>query len=332
MIIPVDIPHKPYRIVLERGGLSRVNEIFDLRRRVFIVTDAGVPAAYVEAVTKHCPEAHVETVAPGEACKSVAVYAQLLSAMLRTGLTREDCVVAVGGGAVGDLAGFAAGTYMRGIDFYNVPTTLLSQVDASVGGKTAVDLDGVKNAVGAFHQPCGVLIDPTVLDTLPCRFVGEGMAEVIKMALTCDKELFAALSRDELPIEEIIGRALRIKTAIVERDERDTGERRVLNFGHTVGHALESAAAGKLLHGECVALGMLPMCSASVRENLLPVLEKYGLPTRYEMPGERLRPFLTGDKKSTHTGICTVQVNEVGKYNYVNLLPDDIIQRWGALR
>jgi len=332
MIIPVNLPGKPYPVVLESGGISRVGEVFDLHRRVFIATDDGVPTSYVDAVSAQCRDAYVESLPAGEQSKSVADYERVLTSMLRAGVTRSDCVVAIGGGVVGDLAGFAAGTYMRGIDYYNIPTTLLAQVDSSVGGKTALNLGGIKNAVGVFHQPRAVMIDPDVLKTLPERLVSEGMAEVIKMALTCDRELFLRLSREALPPETVIEGAVRIKAGVVEDDELDTWARRVLNFGHTLGHALESAGEGKLLHGECVALGMLPMCSAAVREQLLPVLEKFGLPTRCEIAGKKLLPYLTKDKKATHTSVCTVQVTETGKCNYVNLKPDEIIRRWEAVQ
>jgi len=328
MIIPVDLPGSRYNIILERGARHWAEEHFDLRRRVLLVTDTGVPPAYSEAVAARCREAHTVTVPAGEQSKSLDAYKHILSSMLELGITRADCVVAVGGGMVGDLAGFAAATYMRGVDFYNLPTTLLAQVDASVGGKTAIDLNGVKNAVGAFHQPRAVVIDPEVLDSLPARLVSEGMAEVIKLAVTCDGALFDRLAAGAVPVEERIRRSLRIKTGIVERDERDTGVRRVLNFGHTLGHAIESAAAGELLHGEAVALGMLPMCSASVRERLLPVLESCGLPTRCRIPAGELLRYLKNDKKTGSAGICAVLAERIGSYDFKCMTPEEIVQRW----
>ena len=169
MTITVSLPQQSYDITVERGLLGRAASLINLNRRVLIVTDDGVPKEYAEAVSSSCREARILTLPQGEGTKSIEGYARLLSEMLDFSMTRTDCVVAVGGGVVGDLAGFAAASFMRGVDFYNIPTTLLSQVDSSIGGKTAVDFGGYKNMIGAFHQPRAVLIDPAVLLTLPVR-------------------------------------------------------------------------------------------------------------------------------------------------------------------
>ena len=163
MVISVSLQEESYNIYIERGALARAGELLHLARRVLVVTDSGVPAAYAAAVADACELAQICTLPAGESSKSFESYQLLLRAMLRLGMTRGDCVAAVGGGMAGDLAGFAAATYMRGVDFYNIPTTLLSQVDSSIGGKTAIDMDGVKNIVGAFHPPRAVLIDPDTL-------------------------------------------------------------------------------------------------------------------------------------------------------------------------
>ena len=195
MVIEVNLNEK-YGIVIERSALSRIGEIINLDRKVLVVTDSGVPRDYAAAVVSACKTPVLVTVEMGEGSKSIETYTRLLSLMLENGLTRGDAVVAVGGGVVGDLSGFVAASYMRGVDFYNVPTTLLSQVDSSVGGKTAVNLSGIKNCVGAFWQPKGVVIDPTVLKTLSPRQFNSGLAEVIKMAATLDKELFVSGGSD----------------------------------------------------------------------------------------------------------------------------------------
>ena len=166
MKIPVTLAERNYDITLERGALKKAGEILDLKRKVLIVTDSEVPFEYLETVRRACKQSVTATVKSGEASKSLENFEKLCRLMLEEGFTRKDCVVALGGGVIGDLAGFAAACYMRGIDFYNIPTTLLSQVDSSVGGKTAIDLAGIKNIVGAFYQPKGVLIDPEVLQTL----------------------------------------------------------------------------------------------------------------------------------------------------------------------
>ena len=240
MTLHMNLGSHSYDIFVERGILRRAGELLNLNRRVLVVTDDGVPPEYAQALAARCAHAVVETLPQGEASKSFAMLERLCTRMLQEGFTRADCVAAVGGGVVGDLAGFAAAAYMRGIDFYNIPTTLLSQVDSSIGGKVAVNLDGVKNCVGAFHQPRRVLIDPDTLATLPPRQLANGMAEAVKMALTSDAALFALFERGEERerLEEVIVSSLRIKQSVVEQDEKETGLRRVLNFGHTLGHGI----------------------------------------------------------------------------------------------
>ena len=329
MILHLDLAEHGYDIVVERGALARVGKLLELDRRVLIVTDEGVPVQYAEAVAAQCKTPVIERVPQGEGSKSFAVLERLCATMLRRGFTRSDCVVAVGGGVVGDLAGFAAASYMRGIDFYNIPTTLLSQVDSSIGGKVAVNLGGVKNIVGAFYQPKRVLIDPEVLSTLPPRQITNGMAEAVKMALTSDAELFALLEREDAMtvIDTVIERSLRIKKDVVEQDEKEAGLRKVLNFGHTLGHGIEaSQGENGLYHGECVALGMLPMCADGVRERLLQVLVRLGLPTVIEGDLEEMLSLASHDKKCRGSRISTVRVEEVGSFR----LADEEIEDWKA--
>ena len=233
-----------YSITIAPGALAQAGKLFALERKVLVVTGEGVPRQYAEAVLAQCCEGHLLVIPEGESNKTLNSVELILGALLEHGFTRGDALVAVGGGVVGDTVGFAAACYMRGIDWYNVPTTLLSQVDSSVGGKTGVNLHGVKNIVGAFHHPCGVIIDTRTLDTLSPRLFSEGLAEVIKMAATSDAALFKTLEqtndiRSILP--DIITSALRIKISVVESDPTEHGLRAVLNFGHTVGHAIEAA-------------------------------------------------------------------------------------------
>lgn len=299
-------------ILVERGILAHAGQHLHLNRRVLVVTDSGVPAEYAQTVAAQCKEAVIYTIAQGEASKSLEVFGRLLQTMLDHGFSRKDCVVAVGGGVVGDLAGFAASAYMRGIDFYNIPTTLLSQIDSSIGGKTAVNIGGVKNIVGAFYQPKKVLIDPDLLGTLPPRQIANGLAEAIKMALTCDKELFALLENE--PIEEhlddIIIRSLRIKQSVVEQDEKEAGLRRVLNFGHTIGHGIEVST--DLYHGECVALGMLPMCGDAIRHRVVDVLKKCGLYRTMEYDWDAIAKAAFHDKKADGDMVTVITVSEIG--------------------
>ena len=201
MILRMELGERSYDILIERGCLQQAGQLLHLNRKVCIVTDEGVPRQYVEKLAAQCESPVIVTVDAGEETKTMETVTKLCRVMLERGFSRKDCVAAVGGGMVGDLAGFAAACFMRGVDFYNIPTTLLSQVDSSIGGKTGVNLDGVKNIVGAFWQPQKVLIDPDTLDTLSPRLYAEGMAEAVKMALASDEKLFEQLEQGDLPVE-----------------------------------------------------------------------------------------------------------------------------------
>ena len=322
--IPVSLGEDSYDIILGCGILENADEYLNLKRKALILTDSGVPAEYAQRVAKKCDFAIIHTVESGEQSKNLSNYEAILRLMAENRFTRTDCVVAVGGGVVGDLAGFIASSYMRGIDFYNVPTTLLSQVDSSIGGKVAVDLGGYKNIVGAFYQPKRVLIDPELLLTLDIRQIRAGLAEALKMATTSDPTLFEMFECDEYlcDIEEVILRSLLIKKGIVERDVHESGERKILNFGHTVGHAIESTT--DLLHGECVALGMLYMCSDSVKERLFSIIDGMGLPTDREMDINTLFEFILRDKKASGDKITITYVNEIGKAELLKMPIENI--------
>ena len=216
---------------------------------------------------------------------------------------------------------------MRGIDFYNIPTTVLSQIDSSIGGKVAVNLGGIKNIVGAFYQPKKVLIDPDVLQTLPERQISNGLAEAVKMSLTSDAELFEIFEKPNPfdKIDEIIVKSLMIKKSVVEQDEKESGLRKILNFGHTLGHAVESEAELKgLYHGECVALGMIPMCSEEVRSRLIPVLKSLRLPTSYSFDIDAALSALTHDKKAKSGSVTAVTVKKAGSFELEDVLCDSL--------
>ena len=323
MILPVSLDEHSYDIVVERGALSRIGELLPLNRKVLVVTDSGVPEQYSNAVLSAALDATLLVLPSGEENKNIQSYTKILDTLLENSFTRTDCVVAVGGGVVGDISGFAAASYMRGIDFYNIPTTLLSQVDSSIGGKTGIDYHGVKNIVGAFHQPKKVVIDSSTLKTLDSRQLHAGLAESIKMSLTSDKELFTLIeASDDLDrdLDEIILRSLKIKKAVVEQDPNEKGLRKVLNFGHTVGHAVESSAKlGTYLHGECVAIGMVYMCSDEVKKRLIPVLEKYCLPTSTDTDSDSLISYILHDKKASGTTVTAVYVETVGSFEFIKL-------------
>ena len=330
MIIPVKTEQGSYDIVLERGALDKVGELLGLDRRVLVVTDSGVPIKYARSVAKQCKESKLLLIKSGEASKCFRSLEGVLSAMLNFSLTRGDCIVAVGGGVVGDLSGFAASCYMRGIDFYNIPTTLLSQVDSSIGGKTAIDFGNVKNAVGAFYQPKKVVIDPDVLSTLDDRQLHAGLAEAIKMAATSDKELFELIAKSENirgDIVEVIRRSLMIKKDVVEQDPKESGLRRVLNFGHTVGHAIESLESGKLLHGECVALGMLCMCGEKVYPRLEKVIKSLGMATKIRADRDKIISAVRHDKKMQGETINAVFVDSIGSFEIRKTTTDELSER-----
>ena len=330
MIIRMELGEASYDIVLERGCLERAGELLNLDRKVLILTDEGVPAQYAQTVADRCREPHIYTVQQGEGSKSFAVLEAILTKMMELGFTRGDCVCSVGGGVVGDLGGFAAACYMRGVDFYNIPTTILSQVDSSIGGKTAVNLGGVKNIVGAFWQPKKVLIDPDTLDTLSDRQKSSGLAEAVKAGLIADPVLFAmfedyAAGGAPLDLEKVIAASLMVKKKVVEEDERESGVRKILNFGHTIGHGIESVTG--LLHGECVAMGMIPMCSPAVRSRLVPVLGALHLPARVHADPEEVYKAVLHDKKMGDGFVSIVSVDTVGSYTIQKV--DPAVLRYG---
>ncbi len=330
-VLHMELGERGYDITVERGALARVGELLRLERRVLILTDDGVPAAYAEAVAKCCGQPTVVTLPMGEQNKCIETYTDILRRMISEGFDRGDCVVAVGGGVMGDLGGFVAATYMRGIDFYNIPTTLLSQIDSSIGGKVAVDLDGYKNIVGAFYQPKAVVIDPNVLQTLDARQFRCGMAEAIKIFATFDAEMFRRVEREgkNINVDQVILRALELKKMVVEQDERESGLRRVLNFGHTTGHAIERL--GGLLHGECVALGMLCMSAPQVRERIAAVLCEFGLATAWQGSAEALRESVLHDKKAGGNAVTAIIVDEIGTYRQVKLTAEQIVKQSGEV-
>ena len=328
MTINMNLGNNSYDIVVERGILNKAKELLNLNRRVLVVTDSGVPQEYAQTLAKQCKDSVICVVEQGEESKSLDVFEKLLTAMLDNDFSRNDCVVAVGGGVVGDLSGFVASTYMRGVDFYNIPTTLLSQIDSSIGGKTAINFCGVKNIVGAFYQPKKVLIDPDLLKTLEKRQISNGLAEAVKMALTSDKELFEIFENEDIEsnIDEIIVRSLNIKKSVVELDEKEAGLRKILNFGHTIGHGIESSEKGALYHGECVALGMLVMCGEEIRDKVKKVLEKCELYREIEFDWDEIEKAAFHDKKADGDMVTVTTVNEIGSFEMKTMKCLDVIE------
>ena len=316
----MDLGENGYDILIGKGVLNDIEKYFNLDRKVLIVTDDNIPTTLIEKIESKCKICKTVVMQNGEQSKSFEGLQKVLSNMSQMSMDRGDCVVAVGGGVIGDLAGFASSCYMRGIDFYNVPTTVLSQVDSSVGGKTAINFKGIKNVIGAFHQPKGVLIDVDTLKTLSSRQISNGLVEAIKMSLTSDEKLFERfenLTYSEIldNIEEIIVASVKIKKGVVEQDEKENGLRKVLNFGHTLGHGIEAQMEmNGMFHGECVALGMIPVCSIEVRQRLVKVLEKIGITTTCPCDIDKALAFVEHDKKCASGKVSVIKVEKVGKF------------------
>ena len=314
-----------------------------------VVTDANVSAHYLEPALESLRQAGLRTasiiVPPGETSKTLAQAAALYDRLLEAEMDRGSVVVALGGGVVSDLAGFVAATYMRGIPWVAVPTTLLSQVDASVGGKTAVDHPLCKNLIGAFHQPSAVLADVETLRTLPDEELRTGLAEVVKHAMIRDADLFAALeaqadrllARDPKVLEDVVMRNVEIKAAVVMADERESGLRRILNYGHTVGHALESLSlktdgAAALAHGRAVALGMMAEAQIAQRRGLVGqaiverqknLLQRFGLPVRVKAPDVKAcLDLVRHDKKAEAGRLRFVLPESIGSVRVVDDVTD----------
>ena len=325
MILNVTMKDVNYDVIIQRHSLDDINNYLNLNRKVLVLTDSGVPAIYAQKVLEKSYEGYLYIINQGEESKSFENFGLILDYLVEKEFSRTDCIVALGGGVVGDLAGFVASTYMRGIDFYNIPTTLLSQVDSSIGGKTAIDKKGIKNIVGAFYPPKKVVIDPEVLKTLDTRQLHSGLVEAIKMAITSNEELFKLIENSSdllMDIDEIIYQSLLIKKEVVEIDPKETGLRKILNFGHTVGHAIE--ATSTYLHGESVGLGMLYMTSSEVKKRLLKVLEKYKLPTKIENDSEELFKYISLDKKRSGNNLTIIYVEKLGTYEIRKILLEDI--------
>lgn len=337
----IKLTNHTYEIKIQTGGLKEIGQwVQNLwePQKIALITDSNVAPLYGEETQKALQAAGYQTelfvVPAGEASKSLAQAEILYEKLADAGFTRSDGIIALGGGVIGDLVGFVASTYMRGLHFLQVPTTLLAQVDSSIGGKTAVNTKSAKNLVGTFSQPEGVLIDPAVLATLDDRRIREGIAEIIKAGAIADKELWEKLLelKDEYELvekaEEIIPLALQVKKIVVEEDEFDNGSRLLLNFGHTIGHGIENTAGyGVVSHGEAVSLGMvmisrhaetLGLTPKGITEELIQMVEKYHLPISHEgLEPEKIYQAITHDKKARGSQIKIILLDTIGQAKIV---------------
>ena len=334
MKLVVNLEKNSYPIYIENNILSQageyISEVFS-GKRIMIVSDDQVFALYGETLLsslKDRYECHHLVLPHGESTKNFQSLPIIYSAMLKAKISRSDLLIALGGGVMGDLAGFAAASFLRGVKLVQVPTSLLAQVDSSVGGKVAVDLPEGKNLVGAFYQPSMVLIDPLVLNSLPERFIHDGMGEVIKYGCIKDAALFDTLEKynsfEELKeiLPSVIERCVDIKRIVVEHDQFDPGERMLLNFGHTLAHTIEQYYHyERESHGEAVAIGMYQisliaeekgLTAPGTSERILNLLKKYGLPYECGLPMEELIGAIKLDKKNLDNKLNVVLLHEIG--------------------
>ncbi|MGH7279691.1 MAG: 3-dehydroquinate synthase [Candidatus Rokuibacteriota bacterium] len=340
MVVQVNLGAQSYSIVVHSGALASVGTRLrglGVGDRAALVTSPAIARLYGKTVGDSLETAGFRVTAlevpDGEAAKTLAVAERCWSALLDAGLDRTATVLALGGGAVGDLAGFVAATYMRGTNFVQIPTTVLAQVDASIGGKTAIDHPRAKNLIGAFHQPRLVLVDPATVTTLPEREYRSGLAEIVKHGIVLDAAYFAELERDSgllaerhpETLERVIAGSCQLKASVVERDEREADLRAVLNYGHTVGHALEAASDyRRFTHGEAVALGIvaearlarrLGMASGETVERQVRLLAAVGLPVRAEtIDVEAVLQAIARDKKAKNGRVPFVLAPAIGTF------------------
>lgn len=321
--LTINLPQTSYPLTIEPGSADNVLNYYQTNNCFVMITDEGVPPSVVERIQKQLNPVTTITLPSGESTKSIETYHRIVATLLKQNISKTTTLVALGGGVIGDLTGFVASTYYRGINYIQIPTTLLSMVDSSIGGKTAINMQNVKNVVGTFYHPSAVIIDPNLLNTLPNRHIANGMAEVIKMALIGDADFAKALLND-IPIPTLIERAIRIKKQIVEKDPRDTHERHLLNHGHTIAHAIE-ALEPNLLHGECVAIGMKKMAKGELYETLLDdLLTKYDLTIQCTLKKDQLYNHILHDKKIKHDTLNIALIKNVGKGYIKSIKIEDI--------
>ncbi len=328
-MIKINIPIKDasYNVYINHGLLFNLSSYIDLNREIVIITDDFIPKIYLNTIKKKMSNSRVFEVPHGEKSKSMETAYSILDKMVNYKITRNCLIIALGGGVIGDLSGFIASIYMRGVDFIQIPTTLLSQIDSSVGGKVGINSSNMKNAIGSFYQPKMVLIDPDTLTTLSKKEFSNGIAEMIKYGMISDKTLFINLLENNLltNIEKYIEKCIIIKKSFVVDDVFDKGKRQALNFGHTIGHAIEKHSNYSLLHGEAISIGMVLMSKNYIyHDDLIKVLKKYNLPIKYEYDKTEILEYIKTDKKATINSINIVLVEKIGSSIIKNIEFEEI--------
>lgn len=311
--ITVETNNNSYNIELDFNALNNLYKYIDVSRHVFIITDENVEKLYLETVKNQFVFVESFAIKPGEASKSFEDLNDILTYMQNLKLNRNVLVIGLGGGVVGDIAGLAASLYLRGVDYLAIPTTTLAQIDSSVGGKVAINLNGIKNVVGSFYQPIKVIVDPEVLRTLALSEYNSGLVEAVKTGLLFDSTLFYLLLENDIKSNEtdIIKRSIIAKKNIVELDEKELGKRKLLNFGHTLGHAFETKYG--FSHGQSVMLGMIyTVDNIDIKNNLIKIAKKLDLYYEIELT-EDLYELMLFDKKMGEDNITMAQVDQIGK-------------------
>lgn len=315
--IDVTSKQRNYKIIIKHNLLNSIEDYLDVNKFYVIIFDDNIPKDYINLISKKLKHKLLISFPEGEQSKSFTEYQRIIHILQENNVKRDSVIIALGGGVTGDLTGFIASTYLRGVDYIQIPTTLLSQIDSSVGGKVAINTKYAKNSVGCFYPPMMVLIDPRTLETLPLRHFNNGMAEMIKYGMIYSRDLFDKILDSNIndDLEYFIYTSLNIKKYYVEEDEFDNSLRQILNFGHTYGHAYEAFYDfKKYYHGEAVALGMVKVCSnPDTRNSLIKVLTKYNLPVRDDATDDDLIKYIKNDKKNKISYLNLIKVDEIGK-------------------
>ena len=322
MEFTVNLKDAKSRVIIEKGCSDHLKDYHDFSGKVMIISDGNIPISLKEKILSQFENAILVEVSEGEVSKSFDTYQMLMTKLLELGFSRKDTIVALGGGVIGDLSGFVASTYKRGCHFISIPTTTLSQIDSSIGGKVAINHNGIKNCIGNFYHPEVVFVDVNTLKTLSKRHFYNGLVEALKAGCIQDPVIFNLFKEhvDELDVEspyleEIITRSLLMKKRVVEEDEKEQNIRKILNFGHTIGHAIESYYhLHDYYHGECVANGMIFIEeNEEIKKDLISILNKMNIPFVKEFDEDALIEFMKNDKKASGNKIDIVLVDRLGE-------------------
>lgn len=328
MKLNVNLKDKSYEVIVERGIIKNITPYVDIEKKFLIVSDDRIPNVYINTIKKQLRKVDVVIFPHGENNKSLKNYQLVIDKLIQGDYSRKDYIIALGGGVVTDLAGFVASTYKRGMNLINIPTTTLAMVDASVGGKVALNFDKLKNVIGSFYHPNCILIDIDTLETLPKRHYINGVIEALKTGMIGDKELYNIFFNGDYRdhIEEIIYRSLQYKIKIVEQDEKEENIRKVLNFGHTFGHAYETYFLMKnYLHGEAVALGIVTISKDKpYLEDIKKIFTKWGIKLNINVEKDKIINIIRNDKKCDDDIVDLIIVDEIGKSKIVPTKIEDL--------